>query len=288
MQRGIQHLAHIAVFHHAAGVHHRDLVGEAGNHRQVMRDPDQRGAEVGAELLRLGKDLALDGHVERSGRLVRHDQFRLVQKRDGDRDALAHAARELMRVGFQPLVRGGDAHHAQCIARALAGFVLRDLGMRQHRLDHLRVDPEYRIQRHHRVLEDHRDLVAAKGAHAFLGQLREVVSLEQDAAADDAARRIDQAHDGKAGDGLARARFADQPQHLAARHAEGDIVHRLHHAGAGEEMRAQVADFECGRALRHDECGRAGHLRNLGFSTSRSWSPTRLMETIVTSSAMPG
>ena len=57
-------------------------------------------------------------------------------------------------------------------------------------------------------------------------------------------------------------------------------VDRLDHAGAGEEVRAQVADLE-GRRVGHSLCSR-------GFSTSRSWSPTRLMATMVISSAMPG
>ena len=52
----------------------------------------------------------------------------------------------------------------------------------------------------------------------------------------------------------------------------------LTHAGAGGEMGAQVADLE--RRLRHRV--------SRGLSTSRNWSPTRLIDTMVTSSAMPG
>ena len=96
------------------------------------------------------------------------------------------------------------------------------LGVRLHRLDHLRVDAQDRIERHHRVLEDHRDAVAAQRAHLAFGQLREVLALIQDRAADDAARRIDQADDGEAGDRLAGAGFADQAQHLAAARREND------------------------------------------------------------------
>ena len=62
------------------------------------------------------------------------------------------------------------------------------------------------------------------------------------AALDDAARRIDQAQDGKAGDGLARARFAHQPQDLARRHVEIDAVDGAGDAFLGEEVRAQIAD----------------------------------------------
>ena len=117
---------------------------------------------------------------------------------------------------------------------------------------------------------------------ASLGSAARSAPLKQDAAADDAARRIDQAHDREAGHRLARAGFADQPQHLAARRrVKRHVVDRLDHAGAGEEMRAQVARPRAVRRHALICCSR-------GLSTSRNWSPTRLMLTIVTSSAMPG
>ena len=62
-----------------------------------------------AELLHLVQDLRLDRDVERGRRLVGDDQIGLVQQRDGDRHALAHAARELVRIGAQALVGRGDA-----------------------------------------------------------------------------------------------------------------------------------------------------------------------------------
>ena len=49
----------------------------------------------------------------------------LLQQRDGDRDALAHAAGELVRIGAQPLVGRGDADLRQRVARARAAPPLR-------------------------------------------------------------------------------------------------------------------------------------------------------------------
>jgi hypothetical protein len=49
-------------------------------------------------------------------------------------------------------------------------------------------------------------------------------------------------------------------------------------ARLGEEVRAQPLDLEQGVA----------HRCNLGFRTSRSWSATRLIDTIVSRRAMPG
>ena len=84
----------------------------------------------------------------------------------------------------------------------------------------------------------------ADRAQPLARQRHQVLALEADRAPlDDAARRIDQAEDREAGDGLAGARFAYQAQHLARRHVEVDAVDRLDDARLGEEMRAQV----CGR-----------------------------------------
>ncbi len=123
MQRAVEHLVHAALFHDAPGIHHGDMVREARNDRQVMRDPHQRRAEPPAQRLHLGQDLRLDRHVQRRGRLVRDDQLRAVQQRYGDGDALPHAAAELVRIGMQPLIRARDAHQAQSVPGAGAGLL---------------------------------------------------------------------------------------------------------------------------------------------------------------------
>ena len=102
-----------------ARVHDADTVREPGDHRQVVRDPDHRRAGLARELLHLEQDLALDRHVERRGRLVGDDEVGIVEQRDRDRDALAHAAGELVRVRLQPLVGRRDADLHQRGARPL-------------------------------------------------------------------------------------------------------------------------------------------------------------------------
>ncbi|MCY1230470.1 hypothetical protein D9M72_428830 [compost metagenome] len=241
----LQHLAHVAGLHDLAGVHHAHGIGQPRHHRQVVRDPDQRRAGFAAQGLHLVQDLALDGDVERRGRFVGDDQVGLVQQRDRDRHALAHAARELVRIGLQALVRRRDADPRERIARAFACHRLAHLLMGQHRLDHLRVDAQDRVQRHHRVLEDHCDAVAA---HVALLRRREraqvardaVAAGQRDAPVDDLPGRVDQAHDRVAGHRLARAGLAHQPHDFAAGHGKGHVVDSLGNAAARVEMRLQV------------------------------------------------
>ena len=86
----------------------------------------------------------------------------LQDERDGDHDALAHAAGELMRIAARgTAIRIGDAELGQQVAAPRGGRACVDAAMLPQRLDDLRADRVDRIERRHRLLEDHRDVVAA-------------------------------------------------------------------------------------------------------------------------------
>ena len=61
--------------------------------------------------------------------------------------------------------------------------------MQVDRLGDLQADRQRRIERGHRLLEDHGDLVAADGADAGVVELQEVLAVEEHLAALDAAGR---------------------------------------------------------------------------------------------------
>ena len=88
-----------------AGVHHRDPVGDVGDHAEVVGDQDQAHLALLAELGEQVHDLGLDGHVQRGGRLVGDQHRRVERERHRDHDALPHAAGELVRVVVDPLLR---------------------------------------------------------------------------------------------------------------------------------------------------------------------------------------
>ena len=79
-----------------------------------------RHAELALQALQQLQDLRLDGDVERGGRLVGDQQVGLVGERHGDHDALALAARELMRIGAEPLLGVAEADLAQQLEHARA------------------------------------------------------------------------------------------------------------------------------------------------------------------------
>ncbi len=89
--------------------HHADAVGDLADDAEVVGDEEHRHALLGLQLGEQFEDLRLHGDVERGGRLVGDQQFRLVGERHGDHHALALAAGELVRIGAEPLFGLADA-----------------------------------------------------------------------------------------------------------------------------------------------------------------------------------
>src|SRR5216684_2834170 len=109
-------------------------------------------------------------------------------------------------------------------------------------LGHLPPGPEDGVEGRHRVLKDHRDVLAAYLAHLALGDLGKVAALEHDLAADDLAGTLE-AHDAQRRHRLAAARFADDAQRLSGTDLKRDAVNRFHHARLRLEDGMEVLDF---------------------------------------------
>jgi hypothetical protein len=106
-----------------------------------------------------------------------------------------------------------------------------------------------RVQRGHRVLEDHRDLVAAQRAELARRGMQDVLAVEEHLAARDRVDLRVEAHDRQAGDALAAAGLANDAESLAILDREADAVDGLDDAVVGAEMRLKVADLEQRHAL---------------------------------------
>ena len=207
----------------------------------------------------------------------------MADERHGDHHALAHASAHLVRVVVHPLARIGDADEPQHLDRPrpcrLAPQALMDDG----RFGDLVPHGEHRVERGHRLLENHRNPVAADRAQLLGSQCQQVASLELDEAAGaDVTRRLgDEAEDGERRDRLTAAGLADDAERLAGVHVERDAVDRAGGTAAvlGHEIRLQVAHPEQG--LRH-----VASLR--GSRASRSPSPTALSASTTSAMARPG
>ncbi len=151
-------------------------------------------------------------------------------------------------------------------------------------VDHLGADPEDRVERRERVLEDHGDPLPAHAPQRLLGERGQVRgSVEQDPAAGDSAVGREQAQDRQGERALARPRFPDEPKDLAP--VEGKIDARQDAGGrtAALVFDSQILDLQSDIAR--------GHARHRdtplsrGSSTSRSASPNMRKPTVAIASA---
>ena len=182
-------------FDDTAGVHDGDAIGVAGHDTQVVGDEDDAHLVLVAQLIDEVEDLHLRRHVQGRRGLVRDEDARLAHEGHGDHDALAHAARELVRVVIDDDLRTRHADALEDLDGACERFPLRELLVHAQRLAHLKTDLHGRVQRGERILEDHADLRAAQLALLLEGQLGEVLAVEDDRAGGDLAALGEQPHE---------------------------------------------------------------------------------------------
>ena len=124
MGRMVKQNIHRRLLHNLAGVHDDDAAAHLGNDAQVVGNQQDAHAFLLLDLLHQVQNLRLDGDVQRSGRFVRNQQFRVTAHRHGDHDTLAHTAGELVRIVFQHALRVRDADLLQDLGRALPRLLL--------------------------------------------------------------------------------------------------------------------------------------------------------------------
>ena len=161
-----------ALLHHATFVEDDHFLRQVGDDAQIVRDDEHGHVELGLQFLDQGEDLRLDGHVERRGRFVGDEQRRAADERHRDHRPLPQAAGELERIALQRARRVGEAHQAQHFLGPGHALLVAHPMMQEEGFAHLVADGVQRRQRHHRLLEDHRDVAAADLAQ------RDAVGLE--------------------------------------------------------------------------------------------------------------
>ena len=107
-------------------------------------------------------------------------------------------------------------------------------------LDDLIADSERGIETRHRLLEDHRDLVAAQSAFFLSPSVNRSRSPKRISLARNAARTSRQeAHDRQGRYRLSRAALADEGEGLAVTHLEADIFDDVQVSLGGGEVDAE-------------------------------------------------
>ena len=110
MPRPAQHRSGFPFFDDLAGVEHRHAVAQLAHDGEIMADEEERNTFLSLQISEERDDLRLDRDVERGCRLVEDQERRLARQRRHDQRALAHAARELVRIGSGDAARLVYAH----------------------------------------------------------------------------------------------------------------------------------------------------------------------------------
>src|SRR5207248_6881542 len=116
--------------------------------------------------------------------------------------------------------------------------------VRLEALADLAPDRQYRVQARHRVLEDHRDLLAANLAQRGVGEADQVAALEERATARHLAVARKDPEQRERRDALPAARLADEPERLARLDRERDAVDGMDGPARRPEADVQVLDGE--------------------------------------------
>ena len=156
-----------------------------------------------------------------------------------------------MRVHLIYTLAVGDANHLQHFNGALFDvlFALAFAVMQSNDFIDLSTDAEHRVQAGHRLLEDHRNIVAAQVLHDRAGSFGNIIGfaitqVQADLALNDLALgALQQLHQRKTGNGFAAAGFAHNAHSFAHRNFKRNTVHAFYHAGIGKEIGVQVIKF---------------------------------------------
>ena len=219
-----------ADLHQPARVEHRRTVAGRGDDAHVVGDQKHRHAALAREALQERRDLRLKRRVQRGGGFVGDDQLRVAGQSQCDDDALAHPAREFVRVGGQQALRIGKPRLGEKPQGVRAGLRAGDAFERSDRLIQLRPDRHQGIQARERVLKDESDPAAAHGPHFALRE-----AVEPSAAQRHGARAPDDPLGEEPAQGRPRHRlpgagFAHEPHDFARADRERQV---------GEKRRAR-------------------------------------------------
>ena len=192
-----------AGFDYVALLQNQDVVGDVGNDAEIVGDEDHRRL---APLLNVSyqvQDLRLGGHVQCRGRFVGDEQFRLQSQRHRDHRSLPLPAGKLVRIGTHDAFGIGQPDFPGQVENLALTSGPRQHVVRLEDLSDLVADAHGRVQRRHRLLEDHADRLAAHAAHRPLVDLEKIVPLKQDFAALDMNDRRQKSHQGLGAERLA-------------------------------------------------------------------------------------
>ena len=171
-------LFRIPALHRLAALHDHDIVGHLAHDAEVVGDEQHGHAELGLQFLQQLQDLRLNGHVQRGGRFVGDQQVRVVGERHGDHHALALTAGQLVRIVEKACLGVADAHLGHQVDDAAACRLALEVLVQFEDLADLPLHRVQRVERGHRLLEHHGDVIAAHAPQVAVVGIEQLFALE--------------------------------------------------------------------------------------------------------------
>ena len=101
-------LPHRPLLHHAACIHHSDMITHPRHDTEIMGDEDDGEAGFGLDILQQLQILRLNRDVERGRRFIRNQHLGVRAECYGPHHALFHATGHLVRVVLYSALGIGD------------------------------------------------------------------------------------------------------------------------------------------------------------------------------------
>ena len=239
----LEDLLHRSLLDDLACVHDDHPRAQARDHAHVVRDHDHGSTELSVQVAEQFQDLRLHRDVEGGCRLVGDQDLRRVRQSHRDHRPLPHAPAQLVWEVLDSRLCGWYPHLLQQVDSAGMGLGLR-AAVGQHRLVDLKAGAEDRVERALRVLEDHRDIAPAYLADLVIGELQQVLVLEEDLAPHHPTRLRHEAQQREGCHRLAASGLPDDAEALALMQVEAHTVDGRDDAPVGHELSAQIAHLQ--------------------------------------------
>ena len=247
-----------------AGVEHHDVVRDLGHHGEVVGDVDGGRPFLLDDRLERLEHLDLGGDVECGGRLVEDQQVRVAAQRHGGHQPLQLAAGDLVRVAPAQAIRIGKLQGPVELLGAAVRLLAGQLTMKHRGFRDLLSDGQRGIEGRRGALREIGDALPANVAFLLRRHGDDVAPVQPDLAAGELEPRLGVSQRGQGDGGLARARLADQRDHLTALDLEA------HALDDGSQVAVVIARID-GQAVDFEQ---RGHQIILLASLPPAWAET--------------
>ena len=228
--------------HDSSRIHHRNPVADFRSNSKIMCHHHNAHAKISLQLLQKADDLFLHCDIQGSCRLIRKEKLRSGSKRNSNHRPLPHASGELMRICKKALLcrrNSNHLHHPHCLFFLLlpAHFLLEGF-------HNLLSDRLHRIQRCHRLLENHADVSTADFPKLRFRHFPKILSVKQNLSPGYLSGILQNLEQRSAGHTLSAAALSDQTEGLLLPDGKGDLINGRNCLLIRNKLRLKMPDIQ--------------------------------------------